>query len=151
MAVFRPSLSYNMLQNRLNLIDFIFVFFGHKKGRNYLYHLLGNFTRISKMVLEFCLNLIFMDLWRHNDVMIFLISSIFKTFFQFFVLLLYLKVKMSYAIFLEIFRGFRKWYWIFAKIRFYWIYDVIMTSWLFWYIKFSSFYFNIWLIYPYWR
>ena len=124
----------------------IFGAFSNRKGKNNLYHLLGNFTRISKKVLKFCLNLIFMDLWRHNDVMIFLISKIFKPFFQFFVLLLYLKVKMSYAIFLEIFRGFRKWYWIFVKIRFYWIYDVIMTSWLFWYIQFSSFYFNIWLI-----
>ena len=48
----------------------IFGAFSHRKGKNYLYHLLGNFTRILNMVLKFCLNFIFMHLWRHNDVMI---------------------------------------------------------------------------------
>ena len=101
-----------------SLFFLIFGAFSNRKGKNNLYHLLGNFTRISKKVLKFCPDLIFMDLWRHNDVMIFLISKIFKPFFQFFVLLLYSKVKMSYAIFLKIFRGFRKRYWNFVKIRF---------------------------------
>ena len=66
------------------------------------------------MVLKFWQNSILMDLWRHNDVMIILISSIFKPFFHYLVNLVIVKVKMTHTIFLEIFWEFWKWYWIFC-------------------------------------
>ena len=83
-------------------------------GKDDPYILHGNFPRIPKMVLNFCQNSILLDLWRHNDVMIVLIYSIFKPLFQYLVNLTIVKVKITHTIFLEIFRGFWKWYWNFA-------------------------------------
>ena len=57
-----------------------------------------------------------------------LISLIVKPFIHYLVLIIIVMVKMTYAIFLEMSRGFWKLYCTFAQIWFLWIYDVIMTS-----------------------
>ena len=36
--------------------------------KNDLPYLIANFARIPKMLLKFSQNLIFIELWRHNDV-----------------------------------------------------------------------------------
>ena len=48
----------------------LFGSYNHNYGKNDLYYLLENVPRILKIILDFCPNLIFMDLWRHIDIMI---------------------------------------------------------------------------------
>ena len=64
---------------------------------------LGNFLRIPKMILKFCPNLIFMDLWRHIDVMIRQYTYLPSLILQYLVLLITVKINITLFIFLEVF------------------------------------------------
>ena len=59
----------------------IFDPYNHQNGKNELPYLIENFPRIMKNLLRFSKNVIFMDLWRHNDVKVCKFFSIFQPYF----------------------------------------------------------------------